>query len=421
MQTKQLINSIEEKQLDQRIIDIYEDEQVLAYQRNRYITAITQFERLYGEQDVELYSAPGRSEIIGNHTDHQHGRVCAAAINLDAIGVVCKSSHIKIQSDDFDIPTIELSQLEYREAEKQTSLALVKGVVARLFELGYQVGGFEAYITSDVLIGAGMSSSAAFEVLIGTILSGLYNQMSIDPVIIAQVGQYAENVYYGKPCGLMDQMASSVGGLVSIDFENKPVIEKINVDFNQFETTLCIVDSLASHANLDEYYADIPCEMKLVANHFEKEYLREVNPSFVLQQFKKLRQTLNNDRALLRSMHYYQEDQRVLALVNALKRNDFDTFKTMIQESGNSSFKYLQNIYIDASKQDISLALQLSEMILGDHGVCRIHGGGFAGTIQVFVENAFVNTYKTKFETIFAPNCVHVLKIRKYGGIKITV
>lgn len=422
-QASQLIKELKENIYDQLLNDLYIDESKLEYQRNRYIQAIEKYISLYGDETVSIYSAPGRSEVGGNHTDHQHGCVLAAAINLDAIAIVGKNKQtIKVLSDSFDIAPIDFNDLDFKEAEVATSEALIRGVVAKIKELGYQVGGFNAFITSDVIIGAGLSSSAAFETLIGTIISGLYNEMKIDPVLIAQIGQYAENVYFKKPCGLMDQCASSVGSLINIDFKDvtKPAVKKVDVDFSKFDHSLCIVDTKGNHANLTGEYAAIPKEMQQIAKFFGKEYLREVDEMEFYQNISRLQQ-LGNDRAILRAIHLFAENKRVEKQVAALMNNDFDEFKRLIKESGDSSYKYLQNVYVnnDVYHQSVSLALALSQTILGDHGVCRVHGGGFAGTIQAFVENDFVETYQMEVEKVFGKGSCHILKVRKYGGTKV--
>ena len=378
---------------------------------------------MYGDKDIEVYSTPGRSEVCGNHTDHQHGEVLAAAINLDIIAIVAyHDSHIKILSDDYDIHAIEIDDLKKKEEELETSEGLIRGVCARYLELGYKIGGFEAYMTSEVLQGSGLSSSAAFEVIVGTVLSGLYNQMSIDPVTIAQVGQYSENVYFGKPCGLMDQCACSVGSLINIDFKdnNHPIVEKVDVDFSQFEHSLCIVDVHASHADLTDDYASIPFEMKKVAEFFGKEFLRDVNEKDFYNQLPEVRKA-TNDRAVLRTIHLFEENKRVQKAVQALKENNFDVFKNTVKASGQSSFKYLQNIYSnhDTDNQAVSIAIALSEELLKEYGVCRVHGGGFAGTIQAFVKDEFVETYKKEIEKYFGEGSCHILKVRKYGGMKV--
>ena len=288
--------------------------------------------------------------------------------------------------------------------------------------MGYKIGGFKAFVTSDVLMGAGLSSSAAFEGLIGTIVSGLYNAMEIDMVTIAKVGQYAENVYFGKPCGLMDQCACSVGSLIHIYFkdDDNPVVEKINVDFPRFHHSLCIVDVHASHADLTADYASIPEELKEVDHFFHQEYLRDVSEEDFYRHFTEVREA-TNDRAVLRAIHVFNENKRVQKAVQSLKDEDFDAFKEVVKASGESSFKYLQNIYSNhyVGQQAVSLALALSENLLGAHGVCRVHGGGFAGTIQAFVEDDYVETYKQSIEKYFGEGSCHILKVRKYGGMKV--
>ena len=418
-----LVEELNNKKYDELLNDIYVDTNLLDYQRERYVKAINKYVSLYGDTDVEIYSAPGRSEVGGNHTDHQHGCVLAAAVNLDAIAVVGRvDNKIKVLSDDFDIAPINLEDLEIKKAEEGTSEALIRGVCARLKELGYNVGGFNAFITSDVLMGAGLSSSAAFETIIGTIISGLYNDMTIDPVVIAQVGQYAENLYFGKPCGLMDQCASSVGSLINIDFNDvaKPIVNKVDVDFSKFGHSLCIVDTKGSHADLTDEYAAIPMEMKKVANYFGKEFLREVDEEDFFNDIAGARKACQ-DRAVLRAIHLFEENKRVDQEVKALNNSDFETFKKVVKESGDSSYKFLQNVYAncDVQNQSVSIGLAMSEKIIGRNGVCRVHGGGFAGTIQAFVKDEFVTAYKTEIERVFGKGSCHVLKVRKYGGKKV--
>ncbi len=418
-----VIKDIQNDVYNKILNDIYVDSSLIPHQKERYIQAIEKFISLYGDKDIEVYSTPGRSEVCGNHTDHQHGEVLAAAINLDIIAIVAyHDSHIKILSDDYDIHAIEIDDLKKKEEELETSEGLIRGVCARYLELGYKIGGFEAYMTSEVLQGSGLSSSAAFEVIVGTVLSGLYNQMSIDPVTIAQVGQYSENVYFGKPCGLMDQCACSVGSLIHIDFKdnNHPIVEKVDVDFSQFEHSLCIVDVHASHADLTDDYASIPFEMKKVAEFFGKEFLRDVNEKDFYNQLPEVRKA-TNDRAVLRTIHLFEENKRVQKAVQALKENNFDVFKNTVKASGQSSFKYLQNIYSnhDTDNQAVSIAIALSEELLKEYGVCRVHGGGFAGTIQAFVKDEFVETYKKEIEKYFGEGSCHILKVRKYGGMKV--
>lgn len=424
MKTSELKEALSQGKYDGLLIDLYADPSLLEYQKKRYMKALDTYQSLYADEEVSIYSAAGRSEISGNHTDHQHGCVLAGSINLDAIGVVSKQENvIKVVSDFFDIQAIDLNDLEKKEEEVGTSEALIRGVVYKLKELGYKIGGFKAFITSDVLMGAGLSSSAAFETIIGTIIDGLYNDMNIDMVTIAKVGQYAENVYFGKPCGLMDQCACAVGGLISIDFKDttNPIVKHVDCDFSTFNHSLCIVDTKGSHADLTDAYGAVPTEMKEVAHYFGKEVLREVKEEDFYQNIDKVRTALGNDRAILRAIHFFNENQRVQDIVDDLNQGDFDGFKSLIQASGNSSYKYLQNVYadFDYKNQAISLGLATSERILKNHGVCRVHGGGFAGTIQAFVENDFVNTYKEEIEKVFGKESCHVLKVRNLGGCKV--
>ncbi len=424
----QCTNSIKKDFLDGKyqdlLKDIYVDQDVLPYQTKRYLEAIEKFEELYGKKEVEIYSAPGRSEVGGNHTDHQCGQVLAAGINLDAIAVAAKTDDdmIHIVSDNLSIKPITLTDLEKKDNEIGTSESLIRGVAYQLHKSGYQVGGFCAFITSDVLIGAGLSSSAAFEVLIGTIISGLYNEMKISPILIAQVSQFAENEYFGKPCGLMDQMASSVGSLVNIDFKNtkEPIVNKVDVDFDKFNHSLCILDTKGNHADLTNEYAYVPQEMNSVAAYFGCSCLREVDEEQFYRELPKIREQ-TGDRGVLRAIHFFGDHKRVGDEVSALKAGNFDEFKKLIKESGDSSYKYLQNVFAncDVQNQSVSLGLALSERILGKKGACRVHGGGFAGTMQAFVPNEMVIEYKEKIEHYFGEGSCHVLKVRKYGGMKV--
>lgn len=424
MNTKVLIEELKSQGFQERLQDIYVDDGVITYQTERYQRAIEKFEELYGEQEAEIYSAPGRSEVGGNHTDHQHGEVLAASINLDAIAVVSKAQDntIRLLSDGYPMITVDLSDLEMRKSEEGTSAGLIRGMAYGLEKNGHKIGGFQAFVTSDVLNGAGMSSSAAFEVLVGTILSGLYNDMGISPVEIAQVAQYSENVYFGKPCGLMDQMACSVGGLIHIDFADpgKPIVEKVNVDFSAYRHSLCITDTKGSHADLTDDYALIPQEMKKVAEFFGKEFLREVEPEEFYKNISKVR-TKCGDRPVLRALHFFEEEKRVEQEVAALQSGNFQGFLDNVQASGNSSFKYLQNTYTnkDVQNQSVSIGLAVSDSILAGHGTSRVHGGGFAGTIQAFVADDFVETYRETLDGVYGDGSCHVLKVRPFGGIKV--
>lgn len=422
--TKTLIQGFKSGKYQDLLRDIYVDEDVLDYQQKRYIKAVENFENLYGEKEVEIYSAPGRSEVGGNHTDHQYGKVLATSINLDVIAVVARTEDEKIllESEGHGAAVVDLSSLLPSKAEEGRSEALIRGVAAGLADEGYKIGGFEGYATSDVLSGSGMSSSAAYEVLIGNILSGLYNDMQLDPVLIAQVSQYAENRYFGKPCGLMDQMASSIGGLININFSNpqKPVVKQVEVEFEAYGYSLCIVDTKGSHADLTDDYAAVPAEMKKVAEYFHKPVLGKVGEGEFCKNIPKLREYAG-DRAVLRAIHFFEENKRVEEQVEALEWGDFEGFKRLIKASGDSSFKYLQNVYSShkLKEQSVSIALAISDVLLGEMGVSRVHGGGFAGTIQAFVSNRIVKDYKKTIESVFGEGSCHILKVRKYGGMKV--
>ncbi len=423
-ETKVLLEEFSAKQHQERLQEIYVDTGVLEYQNRRYQDAVRKYEELYGAGPAELFSAPGRSEVGGNHTDHQHGEVLAASINLDAIAVAGRLQEpvIKLLSDGYPMITVDLSRLEKDSTEEGTSAGLIRGMIYGLKKNGHKTGGFQAYVTIDVLNGAGMSSSAAFEVLVGTIISGLYNEMAISPVEIAQVAQYAENVYFGKPCGLMDQMACSVGGLIHIDFADPehPVVEKVEVDFSAYHHSLCITDTKGSHADLTDDYALIPQEMKQVADFFGKGFLREVKAEEFYKNIPQIRKKCG-DRPVLRALHFFEEDKRVEKEVSALKNGDFQGFLDTVQASGNSSFKYLQNIYTnkDVQNQSVSMGLAVSDSILFGHGVSRVHGGGFAGTIQAFVADDFVEEYRKALDSLYGEGSCHVLKVRPFGGIKV--
>lgn len=394
-------------------------------QRKRYSKAIDLFRQNFGEcENYRVFSAPGRTEIGGNHTDHNHGKVLAASVNLDVIAIVvpCDEEVITIKSEGYPIDIINITELEPQENEKNSSAALIRGVVRGFKNRGYNFGGFKAYTTSNVLKGSGLSSSAAFEVLVGTILSYLYNDSDVDPVKIAQIAQYSENVFFGKPSGLMDQMASSVGGFVAIDFKepSSPVIENISAAISDFDHTLCIVDTKADHADLTDEYAAIPDEMKLIAGFFSVDCLREISLADIILNISVLR-GLHGDRAVLRALHFFNENERVDKLVHALKHKDFPAFLNSINESGNSSYKYLQNIYANNAykHQAVGIALNIAESSLRRKGASRVHGGGFAGTIQAFVPNNMLKEFKMNMEKIFGSGSCHILTIRPVGGTEV--
>ena len=425
VQTAILKEELKKGSFAELFADIYEDGALTDYQTDRYLKAIERYESLYGPEEISVYSAPGRSEVGGNHTDHQHGQILAASINLDAIALVHPTGDgiIRVVSDDMDPIEIDVKDIELKEEEKESTTALIKGVLRGCTDRGFEIGGFKAYITSDVLIGAGLSSSAAFEALIGTIVSHVYNEGKIDPITVAIIGQFAENVYFGKPCGLMDQMACSVGSLVHVDFADpaKPVVERVEFDMNKFGYSLCITDTLGSHADLTSEYAAIPIEMKSVAACFGKEVLLGLKTEDILGSIGELREKCG-DRAVLRALHFINENERAAKETEALKHEDIDTFMKTVAESGNSSYKFLQNVYTtqDVAHQNVSLALAFSEAVLaGGGGVCRVHGGGFAGTIQAFVKNELVEEYRDTMDRVFREGACKVLKIRKYGGLKV--
>lgn len=421
MKVSEMKQAFQNGEYDAMLADLYADESVVGGQKERYIQAMDRFMELYGDQEAGLYTSAGRSEVSGNHTDHQHGRVLAASISLDSIAVAAPTDDntVHVVSDGYNIRPVSLDHLEPVKEEESTSEALIRGVAASLKEAGHELGGFRAFITSNVLNGAGLSSSASFEVLIGTILSGLYNEDSIDMVEIAKASQKAENRFFGKPCGLMDQCACAVGGLITIDFEDpaSPVVHPVEADFSRYGYSLCIVDTKGDHADLTPDYAAIPAEMKKVAAYLGKDVLREVDEEEFYERLPEIREALD-DRSVLRAIHFFNENARVPQIVAALESDDFSAFLKGIEDSGNSSYKFLQNIYssTDPENQAVAIGLAMSENLLGPHGVSRVHGGGFAGTIQAFVENAYVPTYKEGIEKVFGEGSCHVLKVRPDGG-----
>ncbi|MBP1572987.1 MAG: galactokinase [Oscillospiraceae bacterium] len=396
-------------------------------QTKRYRQAIENFEAIFGEEEnLRFFSAPGRSEVCGNHTDHNCGKVMAAGVSLDVIAVVVPTDDniILVKSEGFEADNVSLDDLSVCEEEKNTSASLIRGVAAGFERNGFKIGGFKAYTTSNVLKGSGLSSSAAFEVLIGSILNGLYNGGAVDDVKIAQIAQFAENEYFGKPSGLMDQMASSVGSFITIDFEDtaNPAIEAIDVDFTKYGYSLCIVDTKGSHADLTPEYAAIPKEMKSVAKLFGKTTLREITKTQLLQKIDKVREACG-DRAVLRALHFFDDNKRVVKEAQALKDGDINTFLSLVNESGNSSYCYLQNIFAcsQPENQGLSLALYTAKSILKGEGACRVHGGGFAGTIQAFVPDSKLDEFTNAMENLFGDGSCYVLSVRGIGGTEVAV
>lgn len=396
-------------------------------QEARYKELTGYFAQAFGASSALAYfSAPGRTEVGGNHTDHNNGKVLAAAVNLDVIAAVQKtdSGVIRLKSVGYPMDTIDTADLAVQEAEKERSAALIRGVCARMKELGYAVGGFDAVTTSRVLKGSGLSSSAAFEVLVVTILSHLYNDDGVDPVTAAQISKYAENVYFGKPSGLLDQMAASVGGFTTMDFADPstPKIEKIDFDLNRFGYALCVVDTGGNHADLTSEYAAVPVEMKSVARALGKEVLREVDEAEFYKAIPALRKTVG-DRAILRAIHFFDDNRVVDKEVEALKAGDFESFKQLVIASGRSSATNLQNVFavVNPAEQGLSLALALIARILDGKGAYRVHGGGFAGTVQAYVPLEILESFKTQIESVFGEGSCYVLSVRSAGGTKVVL
>ena len=391
----------------------------------RHLAVVDGFEKVFGAgKEISLFSAPGRTEIGGNHTDHQHGRALAASINLEAVAAVCENDlgQMRIHSEGHSFCVVDVDDLSIHEEEKNSSMSLIRGVASAFQDMGCPVRGFDAYVSSNVLRGSGLSSSAAFEVLLGVILNGLFFENKASATRIAQIGQYAENVYFGKPSGLLDQMASSVGNLVAMDFNDpkNPIVEKVDFDFAKTGYSLCIIDSGADHADLTDEYAAIPMELKVISQHFGKEVLRDIPEEDFYRELPTLR-ALAGDRAVLRAIHFYGDNARVPKQVQALKDGDFDTFLNLMKESGRSSWMYLQNVIPAGYKahQEMGVALALCEKLLGGKGAFRVHGGGFAGTVQAFVPNDMLETFRTEMERVLGAGSCHVLSIRPMGGVEL--
>ena len=370
------------------------------------------------------FSAPGRTEISGNHTDHQHGCVLAGGVNLDVIAVTAPNNDgkVRIKSEGYDMDVIDITELEKNTAEYGRASALIRGVLSRFKELGADISGFNAYTTSNVLKGSGLSSSAAFEVLVGNIVNGMFFNNKADEITIAKIGQYAEREYFGKPCGLLDQMASSLGGFTYADFFNpaEPITEKINLDIHSFGYTLCVVDTGGNHANLTQDYADITIECKEISNKLGVDFLRDADQNRFYNSIAELRRACG-DRAVLRAFHFFNENDRVEKQKAALKAGDFEGFLKLVNESGESSYDYLQNLYSNSavSEQGLPLAIALTKKFLNGKGACRVHGGGFAGTIQCYIPSELLADYKKTIEAVFGENSCCVLNIRPVGGYEI--
>jgi len=422
MHLKQLQSSLKEGGLRARLEEIYAGDAAAQEQRLLYLA--NTFAALFpAEREVSVFSSPGRSEIGGNHTDHNCGKVLAASINLDiqAIAAKTENNHILVKSANYPLNDVNLDVLTPVDAEYGHSNAMIRGICAGFVQRGYQIGGFTAATVSDVLGGSGLSSSAAFEVLVCTVLNHFYNSANISPLEIAQISQYAENVFVGKPSGLLDQTACAVGGFVQIDFADTtaPVVQPVAFDFAASGHALCIVDTGGNHADLTEDYAAVRREMEAVAGALNKQVLRETDRETLLQYLPKVRETVG-ERPILRALHFFAENERVDAQAAALERNDFPAFLSLIKQSGQSSYMYNQNVFTPVrAEQPVSLALALSETLLGERGAWRVHGGGFAGTIQAFVPLDMLEPYRTAIEAVFGTGSCYVLRVRPFGGIKV--
>lgn len=394
-------------------------------QLERYQGVLHGLKETFGAMEhVAVFSAPGRTEIGGNHTDHQCGKVLTGSVNLDIIAAVTPNGErvVRLQSEGFPMMTVDLDDLEVHPEEYNQAVSILRGVAAWFARQGCHLEGFNAYAVSNVFKGSGLSSSAAVEVLLGNIFNGLFNEDKCTPVQIAQIGQYVENVYFGKPSGLLDQMGSSVGGMVTIDFADNdhPVVEKIDFDFASAGHALCIIDSGADHADLTDEYAAVPGELKKICAHFGKRVLREVPEEDFYAALPALRREAG-DRAVLRAIHVYDDNRRVEGQVEALRRNDFQAFLTQVRTSGLSSWRYLQNVVPAGYKehQEVAVALAAAERALNGRGACRVHGGGFAGTIQAFVPLDMLDSFKAEMEQVLGTGKCHVLTIRNVGGVRL--
>ena len=429
MNITKIKEAIAEGYFDKAFLELYGNGADLAKIHERYLACAKGFEENYGDKagdaDVRLFSVAGRSEISGNHTDHNHGRVLAASISLDIISVAAmtEKAEIAIKSEGFPEDVIDLTDVEnVRDGEKYKASAIIRGMCDGFKKNGYEIGGYYSYTTSNVLKGSGLSSSAAFEDMVGNMLNFFYNDGKIDNVEIAKIAQYSENVHFGKPCGLMDQIACAAGGFVAIDFADtkNPIVEKLPFDLDKYGVALCIVNTGGNHADLNDDYASIPSDMKKVANLFGKDFLRNVEKSDVIARASEIREKLG-DKCLLRALHFLNENERVTKQRNALSSGDLKGFLSGVRNSGLSSATMLQNVYTvkNVNEQGLSVALALSgEVLNGVEGAAyRVHGGGFAGTIQAFVPKNLIDTYRQTLEGVFGEGNVYVLSVRKYGAV----
>ena len=423
MRRGELLRELEQGGLPERLEPVYgKDAPSAAYRLRELMLEYGETFPCSDDAETLLFSTPGRTELGGNHTDHQHGHGLAASVNLDTIACVVpnNSQTIRIKSRHHRLAEVDLSDLSVKKEETGNSVSLLRGVAARLTQLGYTMGGFDAYTTTRVLRGSGLSSSAAFEVLTATIMNQLFCGGALSSTELAKVGQYAENVYFGKPCGLMDQMACATGGVIVIDFKDpdNPDLRRVQVDLSRFGHALCIIDTRASHADLTADYAAITQEMRQVAACFGREILRDVSFDQFRESLATVRATCG-DRAALRAYHFFRDDQRVLLECDDLEKGDFDTFLHHVRQSGRSSFMYLQNVsnYRESRSQPVALLLALAEDLLEGRGACRVHGGGFAGTIQAFVPLDILSSFVAGMEAVAGQGACHVLSFRNVGSV----
>lgn len=421
-----LKKKLESGEFDEKFAYLYSCKGDLKPYADRYISVMQGYENTFGDaEELALFSAPGRTEIGGNHTDHQHGCILAGSVNLDVIAAVAYNNEnvVRIQSKGYSMDVIDLNDLEIHPEQFDKAISLIRGVLKKFSDMGYELKGFNAYTESNVMKGSGLSSSAAFEVLVGTIVNHLCANAEVDPVEIAKIGQYAENVYYNKPSGLLDQMASSVGAVVAIDFKDNsnPVVRKVDFDLVKYDHSLCVIDSGADHAELTGEYAAVPAEMKAVAAFFDKEFLRDVEYSDFLANIKAIRETVKNDRAVLRAFHYFNDSKKAVLEAEAIEAGDFEKFCELSKASGRSSYMYLQNVYASSipHQQAVAVTIAMCDEILGDRGAYRVHGGGFAGTVQAFVPDDMLDEFKTRIEAVLGEGMCHVLQIRPVGGYRL--
>lgn len=423
MKISQLMQSVQEGNFDEKFISLY-GEEALDSQKKRYASILEKAKEAFGDQEAHVFSAPGRTEVGGNHTDHQLGKVLAASLNLDVVACVIptEDSIVTYRSAGYTVQPVDVKDIAIHPEEKNTTEALIRGVAAGLCARGYQAGGFQCYAESDVINGGGMSSSAAFEVLLGTIQNVLYNASKVSATDIAKIGQFAENKYFMKASGLLDQMACSVGSFAAMDFKDpeNPIVEKVPFDPSDYGYNLIITDVKASHADLSDAYSEVPAEMKAAAKVLGHEVLGETTLEELLAHVQEIRKQCG-DRAFLRAYHFVRETQRAQDEADALKAKDIQTFLKLVRESGHSSWMYLQNISVPTTpeSQAVAIGLALSEAVIGEDGAYRVHGGGFAGTIQAFVKKETTPRFIETMESAFGKGCCYILRIRNVGGIQV--